>query len=1107
MAINLLTKLFGSRNDRLLKQYRSGVNRINAMEAELETLTDEALRGKTQQYKERIAAGETLDALLPEAFAVVREGSKRVMKMRHFDVQLLGGMSLHNGKISEMGTGEGKTLTATLPVYLNALTGKGVHVVTVNDYLANRDARWMGKLYNFLGLSVGINLPNMAREEKQAAYRADLTYGTNNEYGFDYLRDNMVYEVADRVQRGLNYAIVDEVDSILIDEARTPLIISGPTNDSIEQYYVIDQIIPLLQKEIDFTVDEKSRSVGLTDEGIDKVEARLKVGNLYDASNMESLHHVNQALKAHFVFKRDKDYVVSSDGKVVIVDEHTGRLMHGRRWSDGLHQAVEAKERVKIEAESQTYATITFQNYFRMYGKLAGMTGTAETEAEEFGNIYKLEVVPIPTNRGVQRLDHHDIVYKTQREKFEKVLIELEACYAKRQPVLVGTTSVEKSELVARMLAKKGIPHEVLNAKNNAREAEIVAQAGRLGAITISTNMAGRGTDIKLGGDPEGLARMELFARAQAGDADAGALVTDLESRTLKGAPPPTPPDDHPYWAALVTQFRAQVTKEREEVMAAGGLHILGTERHESRRIDNQLRGRSGRQGDPGSSRFYLSLEDDLLRIFGSDKIIVWMERMGLEDDEPIEHRWITASIENAQKKVEGHNFNQRKNLLEYDDVMNLQRKAVYELRRRALQGENARDIMVESIEGLTTDILDETCNAALKPEDWNVAGLKKRLAETFDVQWTDTDEELRDHARLELLERVRTDARTQYETKEKELGDEAMRQVERMLLLQYADQFWKDHLLAVDRLRDGIGLRGYGQRNPLLEYKREAFDMFQLMNSLRDEAVISRVVRMQIQAPEPAQAAPQPPRPAAVGMSFDDADFGGDESAEESETEGGPIDYEPVVFEAPPRPALPEPGAEARLFAVEHGLRRNDPCPCGSGQKFKKCCYVESEVNELTARFEAAQAEALAEEAAAMEAARAAYEAQVAAEEAAAMAEGGGATDADRANDETATTAETNADTEAPTDSASEPTVDEVPVAESVASTAQVGDADVATPAADVATADSGSSVRDSLPEIGATDFPTEVAPVAAPPETTVETEWSVGDALDEVVKKDGQS
>jgi preprotein translocase subunit SecA len=903
-------KVFGTSADRLIKRMGPVVTKINGMEERYKALSDEQLRGCTADFKQRIDNGATVDDLMPEAFAVVREAGRRTMEMRHFDVQLIGGMVLHRGMVAEMKTGEGKTLVATLPVYLNALVGKGVHVITVNDYLASRDADWMGRIYNFLGLSVGKILSNQRSDNiKRAAYGADITYGTNNEFGFDYLRDNMKFQIDQYVQRGHHYAIVDEVDSILIDEARTPLIISGPTNDTVDRYFQIDRIIPLLQREIDFTVDEKQRAVSLTDEGVDKVEERLGVDNLYDPHNMEILHHVNQALKAHFLFKRDKDYVVQPDPesgqlKVVIVDEHTGRLMHGRRWSDGLHQAIEAKERVKVEAESQTYATITFQNYFRMYTKLAGMTGTADTEAEEFGNIYNLEVVPIPTNRAVKRLDHHDIVYKTQGEKFRKVMQELEECYAKRQPVLVGTTSVEKSELVARLLSKKGIPHEVLNAKNHAREAEIVAQAGRLGAITISTNMAGRGTDIKLGGDPEGLTRLELGT-----DADPVA------------------------WAATLEKYRLQVESERAQVMAAGGLHILGTERHESRRIDNQLRGRAGRQGDPGSSRFYLSLEDDLLRIFGSDKIIVWMERMGLKDDEPIEHRWITSSIENAQKKVEGHNFNIRKNLLEYDDVMNLQRKAVYDLRRRALTGENVRQMMLESIDALIEDLMDEHVSEGLAPENWNTAGLLKRVAEVFAVRWEDTPESLRELSRVEIRKRIHDDAHGVYATKEKEVGEEGMRELERMLLLQFADQFWKDHLLAMDRLRDGIGLRGYGQRNPLLEYKKEAFLMFQLMNSLRDEAVLSRLLQIQMQVAETATSAPGKAMARRIASGALD---------DELEQASAPVLPDPVEVAPVYTRSLPAKGAEARLFALENGTRRNDPCPCGSGQKFKKCCYEE---------------------------------------------------------------------------------------------------------------------------------------------------------------------
>jgi preprotein translocase subunit SecA len=901
-------RVFGTRADRLIRKMGPDVVRINEFEASLRALSDEELRGKTAAFRQKIDNGAKLDDIMHEAFATVREAGRRTMEMRHFDVQLIGGMVLHRGMVAEMKTGEGKTLVATLPVYLNALSGKGAHVVTVNDYLASRDADWMGRIYGFLGLSTGKILSGERSDPvKRAAYGSDITYGTNNEFGFDYLRDNMKFRIEDYVQRGHNFAIVDEVDSILIDEARTPLIISGPTDMAIDKYFIIDGIIPLLQKEIDFIVDEKQRAVSLTDEGMDKIEARLGVDNLYDPHNMEILHHVNQALKAHFLFKRDKDYVVQ-ESKVVIVDEHTGRLMAGRRWSDGLHQAIEAKERVTVEKESQTYATITFQNFFRMYAKLAGMTGTAETEAEEFGNIYKLEVVPIPTNRGVQRLDHHDIVYKTQAEKFRKVMQELEECYEKKQPVLVGTTSVEKSELVARLLTKKGIPHEVLNAKNHAREAEIVAQAGRLGAITISTNMAGRGTDIKLGGDPEGLARMEVGLQAS--------------------------PDE---WSAAVAKYRAQVDDERAKVMAAGGLHILGTERHESRRIDNQLRGRAGRQGDPGSSRFYLSLEDDLLRIFGSDKIIVWMERMGLKDDEPIEHRWITSSIEGAQKKVEGHNFNIRKNLIEYDDVMNLQRKAVYDLRRRALTGENVRQMMLESIAALIADFMDEHIGESTSVEAWNTEAFLRRIDEVFTVTWEETPAQLKELSRVEIKQRLTDSALAAYEGKEKEIGEEGMRQLERMLLLQFADQFWKDHLLAMDRLRDGIGLRGYGQRNPLLEYKKEAFQMFQLMNSLRDEAVLSRLLRIQMQVAETASSSPSK----AMAKRLSSGAL--DDELEQQDAPAMP-EYEPIPVMSAPQASFARPakGAETRLFALEHGVGRNDPCPCGSGLKYKKCCYEE---------------------------------------------------------------------------------------------------------------------------------------------------------------------
>ncbi len=931
----IVRKMVGTRSDRELKKLRPLVSRINGLESKVQALTDDELKAFTPQARQRLENGEPLDDLLPEAFAVIREVGRRTMNMRHFDVQLLGGIVLHRGNAAEMKTGEGKTLVATLPVYLNALSGKGVHVVTVNDYLASRDADWMGHIYNFMGLSVGkILSADRDQGSKQRAYAADITYGTNNEFGFDYLRDNMKFSAQEFVQRGHHFAIVDEVDSILIDEARTPLIISGPANMDVERYYVIDGVVPLLQADIDYVVDEKARSVTLTDAGVDRVEDKLGVDNLYDQHNMEILHHVMQALKAHTIFKRDRDYVVQG-GKVIIVDEHTGRLMHGRRWSDGLHQAVEAKEKLKVEPESQTYATITFQNYFRMYDKLAGMTGTAETEEEEFQNIYNLNVLVVPTNKPVIRADEHDIVYKTQSEKFRAVMAELEELHEKGQPVLVGTTSVEKSEIVSRLLRHKGIPHEVLNARNHSREAEIVAQAGRKGQITISTNMAGRGTDIKLGGDPEGLARIE--------------------------ADPETDPQGH---AAALARLQAQCDAEKEEVLALGGLHILGTERHESRRIDNQLRGRSGRQGDPGSSRFYLSLEDDLLRIFGSEKIIGWMEKMGLEDNEPIEHRWITKSIENAQKKVEGHNYNARKNLLEYDDVMNLQRKAVYDMRRKALMGEEIREMVQQAIVHLVDDVMDECAPEGTHPENWDIETLRKRLTTMFDVEWEQDDDEIRDHAYDEIRQRMLDDATERYEAREAEVGEENMRQVERMLLLQFTDQFWKDHLLAMDRLRTGIGLRGYGQRNPLLEYKKEGTSMFLLMNSLRDEAVISRLIRLdlgeqgiapnagkatarRLAAATPGSVAPQgagqPARPSA--------------GPGQPATPGAPVMSREAMLQAvraaqaqqarqqaaaqqPAAPARPAKGWEARTWGIERGLRRNDPCPCGSEMKFKKCCY-----------------------------------------------------------------------------------------------------------------------------------------------------------------------
>jgi preprotein translocase subunit SecA len=958
----VIKKVFGSRSDRWLKKQRPLVVQINGLEARYKAMSEAELKGQTAIFREKLDQGASLDHILPDAFATVRETAVRTLGMRHYDVQLLGGVVLHRGMAAEMKTGEGKTLTATLPVYLNALSGKGVHVVTVNDYLASRDADWMAKVYNYLGLSVGKVLQRERNPAaKQQAYAADITYGTNNEFGFDYLRDNMKFRIEDYVQREHNFAIVDEVDSILVDEARTPLIISGPVNQELDRYVIIDGVIPLLQAEIDYVVDEKSRQVTLTDAGVDKVETKLGLDNLYDSNNMPLLHHVNQALKAHTIFRRDRDYVVQ-DGKVVIVDENTGRLMPGRRWSDGLHQAVEAKEKLEVQAESQTYATITFQNYFRMYNKLAGMTGTADTEREEFQNIYNLDVMVVPTNKPVIRDDQDDVVYKTQGEKYRAILDEIEKVHTKGQPILVGTVSVEKSEIVSRLLRQRGIPHEVLNARQHDREAQIVAQAGHKGSVTISTNMAGRGTDIKLGGDPEAIALAELGLEADSAELD-----------------------------ACIAKHKLTTDIEKEEVLSLGGLYILGTERHESRRIDNQLRGRAGRQGDPGASKFYMALDDDLLRIFQGDKLIGWMERMGLEDDEAIEHRWINKSIEDAQKRVEGHNFQIRKNLLEYDDVMNLQRKTVYEMRRKALEGENIREMTVEALEHLVDDILGETVPEGVHPEQWDVDGMRERMTRIFTIAWDDSDEEVRDMSYEELRLRIIGDSTELYEGREDELGADPLRRLERTLLLQYTDQHWKDHLLAMDRLRDGIGLRGYGQRNPLLEYKREGTDMFRLMMSMRDEAVISYIIKAELQpdsipepskssarriaaqapgeggAPGPAAEPPQPTLPkmadvqarmAAILKAQAEAaarsapaaipEPSGDDGGE-SEMIPPPVNLDAPVEdldEGPTKPTeLPQPvgppkkGVEARDFGIARGLRRNDLCPCGSGQKFKKCC------------------------------------------------------------------------------------------------------------------------------------------------------------------------
>jgi preprotein translocase subunit SecA len=913
---NILTKIFGSRNDRLLKTYRKTIERINALETDYEKLDNDQLRAKTQEFKDRVAAGEELDAVLAEAFAVVREGSKRVMKMRHFDVQLLGGMALHNGKISEMGTGEGKTLTATLPIYLNALTGKGVHLVTVNDYLANRDARWMGKLYNFLGLSVGINLPNMSREEKQEAYNADITYGTNNEFGFDYLRDNMVYEVADRVQRGLNYAIVDEVDSILIDEARTPLIISGQAEDHTEMYLAMNKVVPLLTRQEgeadprtgegvtkpgDYTIDEKTRQVFLTEQGHENAERLLfnlgliaEGATLYDPANILLMHHLYAALRANLLYHRDQHYVVQ-DGEVVIVDEFTGRLMSGRRWSDGLHQAVEAKEAVQIQAENQTLASITFQNYFRLYGKLAGMTGTADTEAYEFQEIYGLETTVIPPNRQSQRDDQLDRVYKTTREKYEAAIKDIRECYERGQPVLVGTTSIENSEIIDQLLVKEDLPHQVLNAKQHAREADIVAQAGRPKMVTIATNMAGRGTDIVLGGNVE-----KLIEAVEADEAlDAAAKEAEI------------------------ARLRSQWAQEHEQVKALGGLRIIATERHESRRIDNQLRGRSGRQGDNGSSRFYLSLDDPLMRIFAGDRVKSIMERLKMPDGEAIEAGIVTRSIESAQRKVEARNFDMRKQLLEYDDVANDQRKVIYQQRNDIMDASSLQAQIASLREGCFTDLTRQYVPAESVEEQWDVAGLEKVLRDEWQI-------ELPLHQQLEaatamtgedVLEKVLAAANAAFADKVEKIGEENFTQFERVVLLQSIDSHWREHLSALDYLRQGIHLRGYAQKQPKQEYKREAFELFgQLLDSVKNE-VTKILMTVKVQSSEQLEQVADEMESRAERIS---------NVTYTAPTDTGEV--ETRLDEESQRLAQSAPGA-----GMPH-VGRNDPCPCGSGKKFKLC-------------------------------------------------------------------------------------------------------------------------------------------------------------------------
>ncbi len=840
MIFNFLTKVFGSKNEREMKRMLPVVARINALEPEIQAMSDAELRAQTDRFRERLAEGEPLDALLPEAFATVREASVRTLKMRHFDVQLMGGMVLHQGKIAEMKTGEGKTLVSTLPAYLNALTGRGVHIVTVNDYLARRDTEWMGQVYNFLGMTVGTILHGLTDEERKEAYRADITYGTNNELGFDYLRDNMKFELDSLVQQDLHYAIVDEVDSILIDEARTPLIISGPAEKSTDMYYQVNRVIPKLQNERDFTIDEKARSVLITEDGVARAENLLGVDNLYDPKHIELLHHVNQALKAHNLFKRDVDYIVK-DGEVIIVDEFTGRLMPGRRYSEGLHQALEAKEGVKIENENQTLATVTFQNYFRMYDKLAGMTGTADTEAVEFKKIYNLDVAVIPTNQPMIREDYSDVIFKTRREKYTAVLDEIQELYSQGQPVLVGTISIDVSEDLSKRLKKRGIPHEVLNAKHHEKEAEVIAMAGQKDSVTISTNMAGRGTDIVLG----------------------------------------------------------------EGVTALGGLHIIGTERHESRRIDNQLRGRAGRQGDPGSSRFYLALEDDLLRIFGGERIAGFMDRFGMEEGEPIENRLISKQIENAQAKVEARNFDMRKHLLEYDDVMNQQREVIYQQRRETLRGESLRDSVIDMIEDKAEEIAGTYAAEGIPPLEWDLKAISEAIFKQFNF-WMDIDEDSLEGLDPEgLAERIADAAIKVYEEREQTIGVEDLRHLERIVMLQTVDSLWKDHLLSMDHLKEGIGLRGYAQQNPLIVYKKEGFELFQgLIERIKTETL---EILFRIQIAEPSQMASLQ-APKEQNLVFSGSNSG-------SETKKRPVKRS------------------------EKKVGRNSPCPCGSGKKYKKCC------------------------------------------------------------------------------------------------------------------------------------------------------------------------
>jgi len=1024
----LLGKVFGTKNERVIKALMPNVQAINALEPEIQKLTDAELRAKTDEFRKRIeerlsrfragtanppAANETasgaeeeddfdrtkrlekeeyealqeaLNDILVEAFAVVREAGRRVLNMRHFDVQLIGGMVLHDGKISEMKTGEGKTLVATLPVYLNALSGRGVHVVTVNDYLAKRDSEWMGKLYRFLGLTVGVIVHDLDDDERRAAYAADVTYGTNNEFGFDYLRDNMKFDIRDCVQRGHNFAIVDEVDSILIDEARTPLIISGASEESTDKYYRVNRIIPKLEKgeeltqdelrrqldagkfsperrEIlirdlnyaandpqrailtgDYAIDEKHKNITVTDEGWEKVEQLLGIGNIADPENWGWKHHVETAIKAHALYRRDVEYVVK-DGEVIIVDEFTGRMMPGRRWSDGLHQAVEAKEGVKIERENQTLATITFQNYFRMFKKLAGMTGTAETEAEEFEKIYKLEVVVIPTNKTLLRIENPDVVYRTEKEKYFAVSDEIQQLATKGQPVLVGTTSVEKSERLSELLKKKGIKHVVLNAKFHEREAEIVAQAGRKGAVTIATNMAGRGTDILLGGNAEFMAKQEMVKKgiAQQLRVAQGKIEGPQEDGETSlfyynGNEFLVPTDK---WTEAFNRYKQQTDKEHDDVVNVGGLHILGTERHESRRIDNQLRGRAGRQGDPGSSRFYLALEDDLMRIFAKEWVSNLLQRLGMEEGVPIESKLITRRIETAQKAVEAQHFESRKHLLEYDDVMNKQREAVYGLRRRLLEGIDQKDLILQDyVSSILGDLLEQYCPPKAHADDWDIKALKDAIFTRFGVDILAEGVKPETLNRAELGDAIFEKLKERYDSKEKLIGPEAMRHHERMIMLSVIDQQWKDHLLSMDHLKEGIGLRGYGQHDPLVEYKKESFEMFEAMMQRFQEDTVRYLYLMQIleRPPEPPpDIAAQPQETAHAG------DGNGRRPARMVSTSAD--DLEEAFMRRKRRELEQARMAGAgdaqpvqQVVRSQEKVGRNDPCPCGSGKKYKKC-------------------------------------------------------------------------------------------------------------------------------------------------------------------------